>query len=83
MILKMKLSQVPLFNRVSIRSFVGADHSTAQRLEELGFFVGRTLECLQRLPWGGPQIFKVGDCVFSLESRLAELIEVEFGGPSS
>jgi Fe2+ transport system protein FeoA len=73
----MKLADVPLFCRVVIRSFAKADPSTTQRLKELGFFVGRSLECVRKLPWGGPQVFRVGDSVFSLERRLAELIEVE------
>jgi Fe2+ transport system protein FeoA len=60
-----------------VTSLLASDGLVQQRLSELGFFVGRRLACVQKLPWRGPQLFHVGDSVFSLDFALAGLIEVE------
>jgi ferrous iron transport protein A len=47
-----------------------------ERLSELGFVVGASIQCLRITPFGGPRIYKVGGCIYSLDRELAQMIHI-------
>jgi ferrous iron transport protein A len=47
-----------------------------ERLNEMGFAEGQTIQCLRRSPLKGPLVLQVGDCVYSLEQSLANRINI-------
>ncbi len=50
---------------------------TRQRLIDLGLKNGAMVMCEQVIPFGGPKVFQIGKCLFSLEKHLAEEVLVE------
>lgn len=48
-----------------------------QRLRELGFHVDEKITCVKRTFAGGPRLYQVGNCVYSLEKDIAHAIEVK------
>ncbi|MDY6051277.1 MAG: FeoA family protein [Rothia sp. (in: high G+C Gram-positive bacteria)] len=54
----------------------GADQTAAQRLHDLGFRQGTTVECLRRAPLGSPLMFRVCDTDICLRKQQAALITV-------
>jgi Fe2+ transport system protein FeoA len=46
------------------------------RLQELGFQEGQKVRCLRRIPFGGPNVFLVGDTVYSLGADVAAQVLV-------
>lgn len=53
-----------------------ADSTIAQRLHDLGFREGATVECLRRAPLGSPLMFRVCDTDICLRKQQAALIKV-------
>lgn len=53
-----------------------ADSTIAQRLHDLGFREGVTVECLRRAPLGSPLMFRVCDTDICLRKQQAALIKV-------
>ncbi len=51
-------------------------NSSLQRLRDLGFAEGEGVECIQRLPLGGPRVYRMGDSVFSLDRDIAIAVKV-------
>lgn len=47
-----------------------------QRLAELGFHPHEKVTCVRRTPGGNPRLYRVGDCVYSLEKEIAVAIDV-------
>ncbi len=47
-----------------------------RRLRELGFHVDERIVCVRRTFAGGPRLYRVGNCVYSLERDIADEIEV-------
>jgi Fe2+ transport system protein FeoA len=47
-----------------------------RRLRELGFHVDERVSCVRRTFAGGPRLYRVGNCVYSLESEIAGAIEI-------
>ncbi|WP_289030738.1 FeoA family protein [uncultured Paraglaciecola sp.] len=47
-----------------------------QRLTEMGFASGQSIQCLRRSPFKGPIVLQLGDCVYSLEQDIADRINV-------
>lgn len=50
------------------------DDSVSTRLVEMGFETGQNITCLRRSLFAGPLVIQVGDCVYSLEQKIAEQI---------
>ncbi len=48
-----------------------------QRLQELGLSAGQEIECVKRLPFDGPRVYALSDCLFSLEKSMAEKIVIK------
>lgn len=48
-----------------------------KRLAELGISEGQEIECIKNLPFGGPKVFALSDCLFSLEKSMAEKISIK------
>lgn len=53
-----------------------ADSVVAQRLHDLGFREGATVECIRRAPLGSPLMFRVCDTDICLRKQQAALIKV-------
>ena len=80
-VIKMKLFQVPLRASCRIRGFVEElSPDFRRRLRELGFVEGASVESVRKLPFGGPQIFRVADAVYSIEPSLSRMILVDASG---
>jgi len=47
-----------------------------ERLNEMGFAAGETIQCLRRSPLKGPLVIQVGDCVYTLEQSIADRINI-------
>jgi len=47
-----------------------------RRLRELGFHVDEKVLCVKRTFAGGPRLYRIGNCVYSLERDIADAIEV-------
>ncbi len=47
-----------------------------ERLSELGFVVGAVIHCLRITPFGGPRVYRVGGCIYSIDRELAQMINV-------
>lgn len=45
-----------------------------RRLQDLGFSQGENVTCLKKAPFGGPNVYKVGGAVFSLDRKLAKQV---------
>jgi Fe2+ transport system protein FeoA len=48
-----------------------------KRLSELGISKGQEIECVKKLPFGGPTVYALSDCLFSLEKSMAEKIFIK------
>jgi Fe2+ transport system protein FeoA len=46
------------------------------RMQELGIHPGSNIQCLKRIPFGGPRVYQVGGCVFSIARDIASHIDV-------
>lgn len=44
--------------------------------QDLGLFVGKTIQLLHKAPFGGPMAFQLGDTVISLRKDEAKFIKV-------
>lgn len=53
-----------------------ADDAVMQRLHDLGFRAGMSIECLRRAPMGSPLMFRVCDTDICLRKQQAALILV-------
>jgi len=61
-----------------IASFSEAlDPNTVQRLNDLGLHVDRNIQCLRRLPFGGPLSIAVDGLVLALDNTVAKHIFVK------
>ncbi|MFQ3191682.1 MAG: ferrous iron transport protein A [Paraglaciecola sp.] len=47
-----------------------------ERLNEMGFAAGQSIQCLRRSPLKGPLVLQVGDCVYSLDQGIANRINI-------
>lgn len=72
----MKLWNLPNNEIATIKS-ISASEKYSHRLRELGISEGRSITCIRRAPFGGPGVYQLNNCVFSLESSLAQAIEVD------
>ncbi len=72
----MTLVELNVNQDATISGFLNLEDKIATRLRELGLSQGRTVTCLKQTPFGGPCIYQTGDSIFSLESSLAKVIEV-------
>jgi ferrous iron transport protein A len=50
------------------------DDSVSTRLAEMGFETDQYIKCLRRSIFSGPLVIQIGDCVYSLEQKVAEQI---------
>lgn len=48
-----------------------------RRLRDLGFHVDERIVCVKRTFAGGPRLYRIGNCVYSLEKKIANAIEVK------
>lgn len=53
-----------------------------ERLVDLGFSEGATVECLRHAPFSGPHVFQMESSVFALEKEVAVLVTVRTGTAS-
>ena len=63
--------------RAKISKYSGSSSSIQQRLEDLGFYAGETIECIKITPFKGPKVYQNSHGIFSIEQEIASLIEVE------
>lgn len=47
-----------------------------RRLRELGFHPQETITCVKKTLAGGPRLYQIGNCVYSLEREIADAIAV-------
>ena len=52
-----------------------------RRLRELGFHLDERVICVKWTFAGGPRLYRVGNCVYSLEKDIANAIEVKKEAP--
>lgn len=52
---------------------------TGQKLEDMGFIQGRTVECAYRSPWGDPTAYYIMGTLIAIRSEEARNIKVEVG----
>ncbi|MDU0355435.1 FeoA family protein [Paraglaciecola aquimarina] len=50
--------------------------AVVQRLSEMGFAAGQSIQCIRRSPMKGPLVLQLGDCVYSLEQSIADRINI-------
>lgn len=55
----------------------GLSPLVAGRLREMGIDQGQPLLCLRRGPFNGAMVVQVGDCIYSLEQKIAEQIKIQ------
>lgn len=48
-----------------------------RRLRELGFHVDERIVCVKWTFAGGPRLYRIGNCVYSLEKDIAHAIEIK------
>lgn len=48
-----------------------------KRLKDLGFHVEEKITCIKRTIAGGPRLYRIGNCVYSLERDIADAIIVK------
>lgn len=66
------LNDLKLDESATIESYSeGLLISYRERLEELGFTIGRTVVCTQKTAMGGPRLYNVGSSVYSLDKDTA------------
>lgn len=49
----------------------------AGRLREMGIDSGESVLCLRRGPFNGAMVVQVGDCIYSLEQKIARKILIQ------
>ena len=49
----------------------------AGRLREMGIDAGQSVLCLRRGPFNGAMVVQVGDCIYSLEQKIARQIFIQ------
>lgn len=49
----------------------------AGRLREMGIDCGHPVQCLRRGPFNGSMVVQVGDCIYSLEQKIAQRIFIQ------
>jgi Fe2+ transport system protein FeoA len=78
----MKLSELPLFQRGIIHGFSAQlPELHRQRLRELGFCEGLSVELVRPIPFGGPNVFRVADAIFSVDPLVSENVLIETESP--
>lgn len=50
------------------------DSSVSTRLLEMGFETDQNIKCVRRSLFSGPLVVQIGDCIYSLEQKIAEQI---------
>ncbi len=55
----------------------GIEPRHQNRMRELGIHPGAQVRCLKRIPLGGPPVFEVGGCVFSIAKDIARHVVVK------
>ncbi len=50
--------------------------AVTNRLLEMGLTDGQSVRCLRRSPMNGPVVVQIGDCVYTLEQRIADKVAV-------
>ncbi|MCA1752714.1 MAG: ferrous iron transport protein A [Cryomorphaceae bacterium] len=58
-------------------------NETGQRLNEMGFLPGKSLELLISAPFGDPLAFKIDNSVIALRKEEAKLIRVKLIGTAA
>lgn len=58
-------------------------NDTGQRLNEMGFTPGKSLELLISAPFGDPLAFKIDNSVIALRKDEAKLIRVKIAGSAA
>ncbi|MFT6284359.1 MAG: ferrous iron transport protein A [Arenicella sp.] len=48
-----------------------------ERLNEMGFAAGQSIQCLRRSPLKGPLVLQVGDCVYPIEQSIVNRINIK------
>jgi len=71
----LKTSNIPTGIRYKIKEIT--DSSLAINFLEIGILPGKSLELVQRAPFGGPLAFLVGDNLIALRADEANLVIVE------
>ena len=79
----MKLWDLPPSTRATVKTIAAKlSPEYRKRLGELGLLDGETVECLRHTPFGGPRIYKIGDCVFSIARDIAAEVEIQAAKPT-
>ena len=74
----MKLWNLKEKQKAQILSFSSEmDGQYLSRIRELGFSETALIECIKRIPFGGPRVYQIGDSVFSITEDIAGKIEIE------
>jgi ferrous iron transport protein A len=73
----MNLWDLPPSTRATVKTIAtGLTPAYRKRLSELGLQDGEVVECVRHVPFGGPRIYKIGDCVYSIARDIAAEVEI-------
>lgn len=74
----MKMWDVPAGGLAEISGYDSSAHEAVrQRLIDLGFVEGTTVECVRHVPFSGPRVYMVSGSIFALEKEVATLVLVK------
>jgi Fe2+ transport system protein FeoA len=78
----MTLWQLPAGQRATVIALDDQlDSRYRQRITELGFSVGASVQCILRPGMGAPRQYAINNSVYSLDRQLADAIAIDGGQP--